>query len=81
MREIFLAAVLLLMMGCGSAPERSTTALKKAGYSKIEITGWEPFECGQDDTYSTGFVADNPVGTRVSGVVCCGLWKNCTIRF
>ena len=70
-----------LIAAC-STSDRSSETLKKAGYSDIETTGWAPLTCSNDDTYSTGFVATNPAGDKVDGVVCCGLLtKNCTIRF
>lgn len=31
--------------------------------------------------FTTGFVATNPQGMRVEGVVCCGWLKSCTVRF
>lgn len=31
--------------------------------------------------FQTGFVAKNPAGKRVEGVVCCGVLKACTVRF
>jgi len=75
----FILAIALLS-GC-TAPERSTVALQKAGYSDIQTTGHSWFECGKDDKFSTGFKARNPVGVGVSGTVCCGWFKSCTIRF
>lgn len=80
MRPIIIALAMLTAAACSDA-QSSLAALKAAGYSNIAITGWEPFSCGQDDTFSTGFTADNPKGERVRGVVCCGLmFKACTIR-
>lgn len=74
-------AALVALGACSDADETRRT-LKSAGYSNIQTTGWSAFSCGKDDTYSTGFVATNPSGQRVEGVVCCGLvFKGCTIRF
>lgn len=71
----------LLLTGCSDGSAARAT-LSKAGFSDVEITGWKPFNCGQDDFSSTGFVATNSNGQRIDGVVCCGLiFKNCTIRF
>jgi hypothetical protein len=73
-------ALAALLSGCVE-PEASREALEAAGYSDIEITGWKPFNCGEDDTFSTGFRAKNPRDKEVTGVVCCGLIvKACTIR-
>ncbi len=75
-----MATMLLLLCAC-SSPDESRRTLDNAGYTDIETTGWEPFACGEKDTFSTGFRATNPSGQRVSGVVCCGVIKRCTVRF
>jgi len=67
-------------LSCDS-PDRATMTLRQAGYTDIRTTGWDPFSCGEDDMFTTGFTATNPRGDTVSGVVCCGLWKGCTVRF
>lgn len=77
-RIIFIA---ILFIGCTDSSSSRET-LQKAGFTDITITGWSPFSCGEDDTYSTGFSAKNPNGQMVEGVVCCGMIvKSCTVRF
>lgn len=56
-------------------------ALDSAGYTDIHIGGYSYFGCGSGDTYHTEFTAKNPAGKQVSGIVCCGITKLCTIRF
>lgn len=56
-------------------------ALDNQGFTDIQITGYEWLGCGKDDLSSTGFRAKNPAGKPVSGVVCCGVTKNCTVRW
>lgn len=74
-------ALTLPLCACSNETD-SREALQKSGYTDIRITGWSPFSCGKDDTWSTGFRAKNPAGQQVSGVVCCGLvFKSCTVRF
>jgi hypothetical protein len=74
-------ALCLLLLGC-SDEDRTRETLRKSGYTDITTTGYSPFECGNDDSYSTGFKAKNPLGVVVEGVVCCGLFaKSCTVRF
>lgn len=82
MKKIFLLiVVLLLVVGCTDDYNTRRT-LESAGYTDIQTTGYEMFACGQDDHFRTGFIAKNPKGKIVSGVVCCGLiGKACTIRF
>lgn len=62
-------------------PEKATQTLNHAGYTNIVITGYDPFSCGEDDTFKDSFTATNPNGMTVSGTVCCGFLKGCTIRF
>lgn len=70
------------LIGACSAPSRAVRTLHSSGYTDVKTTGWAPFTCGEDDTFSTGFSATNPQGDRVSGTVCCGLiTKSCTVRF
>ncbi len=81
-KKISMLILVLLAMSACTDEGNSKSALHKAGYSNIVITGWEPFTCGEDDTFSTGFKAKNPAGNTVEGVVCCGLlMKSCTVRF
>lgn len=47
----------------------------------LDAGSWAPLSCSNSDTYSTGFAATNPAGQPVSGVVCCGVLKSCTVRF
>lgn len=80
MRWWLLGAVLgAALFGC-TQPQRSVQALDAAGFTDISVGGYAWWACG-DDSYATGFVATNPNGKRVSGAVCCGWAKNCTIRF
>lgn len=60
---------------------RTFEVLTDSGFSNIQTTGYAAFSCGEGDSFATGFVATNPNGKRVSGVVCCGLLKSCTVRF
>lgn len=79
MRSIIIAIILLV--GCTDESATIRT-LRSSGFSNIRTTGYSWFECGKEDTFSTGFTATNPTGQTVSGTVCCGLiMKGCTIRF
>lgn len=84
-RKLILIIACIFMIGFVSActnPTDAERALRSAGYSDIQIDGYAWFSCGEDDFYHTKFTATNPVGERVSGVVCSGLvFKDATIRF
>ena len=78
MRRIALA---LLLLACSDV-EATVRTLHAAGYSDVVIGRDYPwFACSKDDDYATAFTAKNPAGGAVSGVVCCGIIKSCTIRF
>ncbi len=52
------------------------------GFTNIRTTGYKWFACSEDDWYHTGFIATNPQGMEVGGVVCSGFFfKNSTVRF
>lgn len=72
--------LLLVLVGC-TADEEATRTLHNSGFTDVQTTGYLPFKCAKDDYFSTGFTAKNPRGQVVSGVVCCGALKSCTIRF
>ena len=75
-----LVAALLLLGGCAD-PKTAIRTLESAGYSEIQLTGSNPWVCGQDDFFSTKFVAKNPIGNLTTGTVCSGLIiKGGTIR-
>lgn len=83
MRKTVVAVVMFVgvtLSGCADEGE-ARRCLSSHGYTNVQTTGWAPFSCSEDDTFSTGFVADNPQGQRVEGVVCSNLMlKGCTVR-
>lgn len=70
----------LLAAGC-TCESQSEQALRAQGFTDIEFTGHSFFACSKDDTFSTGFRARSPKGALVSGTVCCGTFKSCTVRW
>lgn len=86
---ILLMAIVLTGAGCvqngeGSSPSRAYLTLEENGYTEIELTGMPLFTCdSKSDSLlnSSGFEAKNHLGKQVSGSVCCGWLKGCTIRF
>lgn len=75
-----LMALALPLSACtNDSATRST--LEKSGFTDVQVTGYRPFNCGENDLSSTGFTAKNVNGSTVEGVVCCGILKGCTVRF
>lgn len=73
------ALVMMVCVGCAD-PDASRIALEGAGYSQIQMTGYELFGCSKDDLFHDGFTARGMNGKQVEGVVCSGLLKGATIR-
>jgi len=84
MKKIVLGLSVLFVVfglsGCTDA-SKAKQALRSQGFTNIEITGYEFFECGEDDQFHTGFKATNPNGVRIKGTVCSGILKGATIRY
>jgi hypothetical protein len=72
-----------ILAQCGEdiTPERAERILKGNNLKLVRGTGSPWFACGEDDFYSYGFVAINQYGDEVTGVICCGLSKACTVRY
>lgn len=68
------------LAGCTNE-DRSKKALESMGFQEISLDGYAPLACSEDDVYATKFKARNPQGRPVEGTVCCGAFKNCTVRF
>ena len=72
--------VAFAMSGDGSKAE---SVLIQQGYKNITMDGHPFFGCGENDSFfmSEDFIATNANNVRVTGTVCCGILKGCTIRF
>lgn len=76
----YLILLLILFIGCTDA-NRTKKTLESSGFTDIETGGFNLFACGKDDNFATDFTAKNANGQKVSGTVCCGILKGCTVRF
>ena len=59
---------------------RMINALEMEGYSNIQLGGMALFACSDSDFPGRTFQAEKD-GKIVSGYVCCGLLKACTVRW
>lgn len=76
------AIIILALLLFGCTDERaSRNALENQGFTKIQFHGYAMFACSEHDYFNTEFSAINAKGRRVSGVVCCGVLKSCTVRW
>jgi hypothetical protein len=83
-KPVALAVSCLVMAACLSActdAQGATQVLADEGYRDIQITGYSPFGCSDDDEVRTSFIALGQDGYRVRGAVCEGLlFKGATVR-
>lgn len=81
MKYITCILFVVALSACTNA-DNATKVLSNAGYTNIQITGYNFFACSEDDKVHTGFTATAQNGNKVEGTVCSGLlFKNSTIRF
>lgn len=79
MKRLMILTALVALAGCSDS-DGARKALEGAGYSDIQIGGYQFTGCGESDWTSTGFTAKGPTGKPVDGVVCGGWPKGSTIR-
>jgi hypothetical protein len=60
----------LLLLSCCTDPIGAKRVLREQGFREIHISGYRGDACDEDDDYRTGFLAINPNGLPMSGVVC-----------
>jgi len=76
---IAICAFAFYVVGCNNM-ETSIKILKAEGYNDIIINGSNILQCGKGDYSSDTFKATTVNGSKVKGVVCCGMLKSCTVR-
>lgn len=80
MKKLLPLVFLFGLVGCTDAPN-ATRVLTQNGYTDVAITGYKPFSCGDDYTFSTGFEATNIASkAHVTGTVCSGFLKGNSIK-
>ena len=70
---------ILIAMYANDDPDKR--AVESQGFTNVKIGDWAPLSCGEEDMTAKHFTATNPQGKSVAGVVCCGIFKSCTIRW
>ena len=79
---------IILLVGCNVSTETAQDVLGDEGYHNIHLTGHAWFGCSDDDNFTSTFTAQRWIiaedGSRVErsveGTLCCGMWKDCTVR-
>lgn len=70
--------------GCAVEGGRFKTTIRQEGLYESVQGPYDFWECGYGDTWVSSFTAKRPTpeGTlSVSGTMCCGMMKGCTIRW
>jgi hypothetical protein len=78
----------LLSFGCDVSESTAQEVLADEGYHDIHLTGHSWWGCSDEDSFASTFTAKrwvtNEDGDRVErtieGSICCGYWKDCTVR-
>jgi hypothetical protein len=73
---VFLMTIPALAYDAG----RFEDVLRSSGFSRVEVGDLDFLSCDRKE-FGRGFRAVNGRGHEVSGVVCCGILKRCTVRF
>jgi hypothetical protein len=81
MKKILLSMSLMLAACAPVSEETLNEKVRAAGFTDVRDDGWAIFGCGEHDTFRSKFTAKNAHGQWVSGTLCCGWLKNCTVRF
>ena len=80
--QVVIVMAMALMAGCLTGKQEATEALEGAGMSNVQTGGAAWFACSEDDKeWGRKFEATNAQGKRAKGVVCCGIFKGCTVRW
>lgn len=85
---LILSIMLLSSAGCQVSQSDAEDVLGDEGFHDVVVEDWAPFSCGADDAFKSHFRAkrnvvnaDGSVTVRnVHGTICCGWWKDCTVR-
>jgi len=77
-----LVLVIITISGCMNASDSTVIrAAESAGLHDVKPTGLAPMSCAEDDMFRSHFTATRADGRKVEGSVCCGVLKDCTVRF
>jgi hypothetical protein len=77
---VILGAVILGVAALYPDDREVVAVVSSGGYSKVEVLGFEPLRCGEDDMFRIGFRAVGQSGERVRGVYCGAPLKGATVR-
>lgn len=79
MKKVFL--ICLLLTACKTSFDEANNALDNQGFTNVKVGKTDWWSCGKNDKYGRKFTATNGNNREVHGVVCCGIFKGCTIRW
>ena len=64
-------------------PGTAINAVNRAGFTEARVieSGVITFRCSESDSYYYRVAAKNPKGDPTEVTVCCGILKDCTVRY
>lgn len=77
------AALFLVFQLCGACSADAGKAMRALGatsLTEVRLGSYPYFQCGTGDVFNSAFSAVDTHGAPVSGAVCCGWFKGCTVR-
>lgn len=82
MKHIVITAILTLSSCvCSVSTPTVIRVAEAAGLQDVKPDGIALMSCSKGDTFGSHFKAKNASGKPVKGTVCCGVFKDCTVRF
>ena len=86
---VYYLLYLLLLPACNVSETTAQEVLSAEGLHGIHLTGYAFFSCSEDDNFKSHFTAKrwtlqedgNRIEANVTGTLCCGLLKGCTVRY
>ena len=67
--------------GCNVSQSDLNRTATPYGFTEAKVHDYAWFSCGEDYSFSSNFTAKNGKGEPVSGIICCGILKSCTLKF
>ncbi len=72
--------IVVRLLGCTPDEAHARKVLEAYGFENIHLGGYPFFGCGNGELLSVEFTATSVKKDAVRGSVCCGIFKNCTVR-
>lgn len=81
--SVGIIAFVALVAGAKPDPATALRAVDEAGFTQAEVveSGVDMYRCARSDAVYYRVRAANSKGDKVVVTVCCGIYKDCTVRY